>query len=147
MSTRRTLRIARSIKEVVSKALTQELTDPRVGFVTVTEVDVSPDMRNATVRISVLGDQVDANKSLHAVQSARGRLQHEVATSLTSKIVPRLSFELDERVKKSVEFSRLLNLARSEYRDLDTGDPPQESPAPEPPEDAEPGDPSEENDQ
>lgn len=116
MATRRTQRVSRVIKEVVSRCLLYELTDPRMGFVTVTEVDVAPDMKRATVRVSVLGEAKGAELCLRAIEHARGRIQSEVAAELTMKVMPHLEFELDERVKKSIEISRLINLARSEYR-------------------------------
>lgn len=116
MSTRRTLKVARVIKEVVSRVLMFELGDPRMGFVTVTDVDVSADMHNATVRISVMGDEKKAELCLRAVDHARSLLQREVASSLTTKTAPRLSFQLDDSVKKSVEISRLIQQAVSEDR-------------------------------
>jgi ribosome-binding factor A len=116
MSTRRTSRIARVIKEAVSRALILDLADPRLGFITVTEVDVAPDMKTAKVKLSVLGDSSQANLCLKGIHQARGRIQRAVGDALTTKTVPHLEFELDESVKKSAEVARLLNLARSEYR-------------------------------
>lgn len=128
MTGRRIHRVARVIKEVASRVLIYDLADPRLGFVTVTDVDVSPDMKNATVKLSVLGDEAAGVLCLRAVQHARGRIQKDVAAALTMKTVPHLEFELDESVKKSVEISRLINLARSEYRlpDDEAGDEPGE---------------------
>lgn len=126
MATRRTERVSRVIKEVVSRAIICELADPRLGFVTVTEVDVAPDMKTAKVKVSVMGDARDGELCMKAIQHARGRLQSEVASNLTMKTVPHLTFELDGSVKKSVEISRLINLARSEYREPD---PPADGPA------------------
>ena len=114
MASRRTLRVARMIKEIVSRVLMFELADPRMGFVTVTEVDVAPDMKKATVKISIMGDEKKAALCLRAVQHALPRLQRDVAGGLSMKVVPRLSFELDETVKKSVEISRLISKAVSE---------------------------------
>jgi len=116
MSTRRTSRIARVIKEAVSRVLILELADPRLGFITVTEVDVAPDLKTAKVKLSVLGDAPQAKLCLKGIQQARGRIQRAVGDALTTKIVPHLEFVLDESVKKSAEIARLLYLARSEYR-------------------------------
>ncbi len=121
MARRRLLRVARVIKEAVSRAIIEELADPRVGFVTVTEVEVSPDMRTALVKLSVLGEPGQARRCLDAVNSARGRLQQAVGDEMTAKVTPRLSFELDDSVKKSVELSRLMRKARSEYRRPEPG--------------------------
>ena len=127
MSTRRTLRVAREIKEIVSRVIILELADPRLGFVTVTEVEVAADLRTALVKLSVLGDAAEGRLCLYAVEHARGRIQGAVSANLMTKIMPRLAFELDDRVKKSIEISRLINKARAEYR----------APSEEPP--AEPG--------
>lgn len=114
MVSRRSLRVARMIKEIVSRVMMFELADPRMGFVTVTEVDVAPNMKNAIVKISVLGDEKKGALCLRAVRHALPRLQRDVAGGLTMKVVPRLSFQLDETVKKSVEISRLISEAVSE---------------------------------
>jgi ribosome-binding factor A len=87
-----------------------------VGFVTVTEVDVAPDMRSAQVKLTVLGDETRGRLCLAAVRRAAGRIQGEVNRELGMKILPRLHFVLDDSVKKSVEISRLLHQAASEYR-------------------------------
>ena len=113
---RRTLRLARRIREIVSRVIIFELADPRLGFVTVTEVEVTADLRTATVKLSVLGAPAAGRLCLRAVESARGRIQNEVNAGLMTKIVPRLEFQLDDRVKKSVEISRLINKAKAEYR-------------------------------
>jgi len=102
-----------------------------MGFVTVTDVDVSPDMKRATVKLSVMGDATKADLCMRAIQHARGRIQREVSSALTMKVVPRVEFELDDSIKKSVEISRLINMARSEYRQPDDASgerPPEEEP-------------------
>jgi len=131
MASRRTRRVARSIREIVSRIVIYDLADPRLGFVTVTDVDVSPDMKRATVKLSVMGDATKADLCMKAVQRARGRIQREVSSALAMKVVPRVEFELDDSVKKSVEISRLINMARSEYRmpdDASENHPPEEGP-------------------
>lgn len=116
MSSRRCLRVAEMIKQITSRVILYELADPRVGFVTVTEVDVAPDMRSAQVKLSVLGDDTRGRLCLAAVRRAAGRIQGEVNRELGMKILPRLHFILDDSVKKSVEISRLLHQATSEFR-------------------------------
>lgn len=116
MPTRRISRIGRVVKETVSHVLMFELADPRLGFITVTEVDVAPDMKTATVKVSVLGDEKQAALCMKAIGQAHGRLQKALGDALTTKSVPHLEFRLDESVKKSVEIARLINMARSEYR-------------------------------
>ena len=115
MSTRRCLRVAESIKQITSRVILYELADPRVGFVTVTEVDVAPDMRSAQVKLSELGDETRGRLCLAAVRRAAGRIQGEVNRALGMKILPRLHFVIDDSVKKSVEISRLLHQAATEF--------------------------------
>lgn len=136
MSIRRVQRVSRQIRDVVSRMLLQELADPRLGFITVTGVEVSDDMREATVLLSVLGESAEASVCLKAVGRARGRIQKEVNSVLTMRIVPRIDFALDESVKKSAEIARLIQLARSEYQQRDDAPPgaeDQESPPEEAP--------------
>ena len=90
MASRRTRRVARSIREIVSRIVIYDLADPRLGFVTVTDVDVSPDMKRATVKLSVMGDATKADLCMKAVQRARGRIQREVSSALAMKVVPRV---------------------------------------------------------
>ena len=116
VTSRRCLRVAEVIKQITSRVILYELADPRVGFVTVTEVDVAPDMRSAQVKISVLGDETRGRLCMAAVRRAAGRIQGEVNRELGMKSLPRLHFVLDDSVKKSVEISRLMHQAASEYR-------------------------------
>jgi len=116
VTSRRCLRVAEQIKQIASRVILYELADPRVGFVTVTEVDVAPDMRSAQVKLTVLGDETRGRLCLAAVRRAAGRIQGEVNRELGMKILPRLHFVIDDSVKKSVEISRLLHQAASEYR-------------------------------
>jgi ribosome-binding factor A len=135
MSVRRVQRVSRQIRDVVSRMLLQELADPRLGFITVTGVEVSDDMRQATVLLSVLGESAEASKCLKAVGRARGRIQKEVNSVLTMRIVPRIDFQLDQSVKKSAEIARLIQLARSEYQQ-DVDNPPEAENQESPPEEA-----------
>jgi ribosome-binding factor A len=105
--------VARSIKEIVSRVIIFELADPRMGFVTVTEVDVSPDMTQGTVKLSIMGDEKHGQRCLEAIRHAAGHIQGVVNKELGIKIVPRLRFVIDESIKKS---SRLIERAVSEYQ-------------------------------
>ena len=83
MSTRRTARVASVIREVVSTSILQELRDPRIRNVTVLGAEVSPDLRYAKVKISVMGTERDAALTMHGLESARGYLQSKVADRVT----------------------------------------------------------------
>lgn len=113
-SSRRSRRVAELIKQVVSESLLTELSDPRIELVTVTGVDVSPDLRVADVRISVMGAEAQQQACLEAVRHAHGYLQDQVGDAVTTKFCPVLKFHLDPSVKKSVEISALIAKARAE---------------------------------
>ena len=108
MSSRRVLKAAEAIREVVSMAILTQLSDPRIQDVTVTHVEVSGDMRQAKVHVSVMGDETKQNLSLHGLQSAAGFLQSKVASRIDTRYTPRLEFVLDQGVKKSIEIARIL---------------------------------------
>lgn len=108
MASRRTLKAAEAIREVVSMAILAELRDPRVQDVTVTYVEVSPDMRQAKVHVSVMGDEAKQNLSLHGLRSSAGYLQSKISDRIDTRYTPRLVFELDQGVKKSIAIAKLL---------------------------------------
>ncbi len=109
MSSRRTARVASVIREVVSVCILQELRDPRIQNVTVLGADVSPDLRYATVRISVMGTPKEKSLTLHGLNSARGYLQSKVADRVKTRYTPELRFEIDHGIQKSFEATRILN--------------------------------------
>lgn len=90
-------------------AILTELRDPRIRDVTVTYVEVSPDMRQAKIHVSVMGDETREQLSLRGLQHAAGFLQQKVAQRLDTRYTPRITFHLDHGVKHSIEVSRLLS--------------------------------------
>lgn len=111
MSSHRSLRVAEAIREVVASAVLFEVADPRVQGVTVLRVEVSQDLRSATVFVSVMGSESDRNRAMKGLRSACGFLQARVAARLQIRFTPVLGFELDDSVRKSVEMSRLIDEA------------------------------------
>ena len=109
MTSRRVQRAAQAIREVVSMAILTELRDPRVADVTVTFVEVSPDMRQAKVHVSVMGDDAKQKLCLHGLESSAGFLQTKIGERIDTRYTPRLRFELDMGVKKSLAIAQLLN--------------------------------------
>jgi ribosome-binding factor A len=109
MSGRRVLKVAEAIREVVSMAILTELQDPRIRDVTVTYVEVSPDLRHAKVHVSVMGDMPHQKLSLHGLESAAGFLQQKVGKRVGTRYTPRLTFVLDQGVKHSLEVARILS--------------------------------------
>ncbi len=108
MPTDRTRRVNEAVRHVLSDAINAEIKDPRVGFVTVTAVDISPDLRNARVYVSVLGDEEARSESLAGLSSAHGFLQRKVAAELRIKRTPSLTFEYDDSVDRSMRVGELL---------------------------------------
>ncbi|MGE0757634.1 MAG: 30S ribosome-binding factor RbfA [Pirellulaceae bacterium] len=109
MTSRRVLKSAEAIREVVSTAILMELKDPRVQDVTVTYVEVSPDLRQAKVHVSVMGDEAKQKLSLRGLNSAAGFLQMKIAKRIDTRYTPKLQFVLDQGVKHSIEVSRILS--------------------------------------
>lgn len=108
MSTRRTARVASMIREVVSTAILSELRDPRIRNVTVLGADITPDLRYARIRISVMGDEKTAALTMHGLNSAKGYLQSRVGAYIKSRYTPELRFLLDDGIRRSVEMSAML---------------------------------------
>ena len=101
-------RVNESIKEILGDAITTELKDPRIGFVTVTDVDTSPDLRAARVYVSVLGTEEERERSLSGLRSSHGFLQGKIASAMRMKRTPTLTFEYDESAERGDRISRLL---------------------------------------
>src|SRR5215510_2521855 len=106
---RRLLKAASAIREVVSMAILTELRDPRVKNVTVIGVEVLPDMKSAKVLVSIMGDEKQQQLSLSGLQNAAGFLQKQIAEKIETRYTPRLTFVLDKGVKNSLEVARILH--------------------------------------
>ena len=107
MATDRMRRVDEAVREVLSDAVTVGLKDPRIGFVTVTDVKTSPDLRHARVYVSVLGTDEERSASLAGLQSASGFLQTRLAAQLRMKHTPTLDFVYDETVERASRIERL----------------------------------------
>jgi ribosome-binding factor A len=108
MSSRRTLKAAEAIRQVVSTAILTEVRDPRVENVTVTRVEVSPDMRNAKVHVSVMGSEAKQQLCLKGLQNSAGFLQQKVNERIETRYTPRLQFVLDKGVKNAAAVAQIL---------------------------------------
>ena len=109
--------MAETLRQVVADAMTRELRDPRVGFVTLTGVLVSPDLSHARIMVSVPGDQAEKDRALEGLQSAAGFLRSRAARALTTRTVPELHFELDRGLEHAARINELLDEIRREERD------------------------------
>jgi ribosome-binding factor A len=101
-------RVNEAVKEVLSAQLARGLKDPRIGFVTVTGVETSPDLRHARVFVSVLGDDEQRESTLAGLGSAHGVLQAAIAQELRMKRTPTLEFLYDESIDRGMRISQLL---------------------------------------
>lgn len=101
-------RVDEALREVLSDTISSDLQDPRVGFVTVTGVKTSPDLRHARVYVSVMGDEAAREESLEGLQSAHGFLQSRMAAALRLKHTPTLTFEYDPSVDRGMKITQLI---------------------------------------
>jgi ribosome-binding factor A len=101
-------RVNESVRQVLAEAL-PELKDPRIGLITVTGVDTAPDLRHATVFVSVLGSAPKQRASLLGLEAAHGLLQSRLARELRLKRTPQLTFEYDPSVERGVRMTRLID--------------------------------------
>jgi ribosome-binding factor A len=138
MATRRQAKVARIVKEAVSDAIANHLGDPRIeGFVSVTRVDMAPDLRSADVYLSIFekdpvggeegqrqgqGSAGERSKTFAAINHARTRIQSLLAGKVQSKFCPVLHFHMDDKFKKTLETMRLIEKAVSEFEDDEAAD-------------------------
>ncbi len=101
-------RVNEAVKEVLSTHIAGDLRDPRVGFVTVTSVETSPDLRNARVYVSVLGDEDERARTLAGLEASHGFLQSQVAVELRLKRTPVLQFVYDDSIDTGMRITGLL---------------------------------------
>jgi ribosome-binding factor A len=109
MTADRMRRVDEAMREVLSGAITSELKDPRVGFVTVTAVQTTTDLRQARVYVSVLGADAVRRRSLDGLRSAHGYLQRRVAEELRLKHTPTLEFVYDDTTDRGQRIEELLD--------------------------------------
>lgn len=114
-------RVNEAVRAVLSDAITQELKDPRVGFVTVTAVRTSSDLRHARVYVSVLGDEQARADCLAGLRSATGYLQRRVAHEVRMKYTPEIAFAYDDSIDRGMRITEIL-------RDLPISEGPIEDP-------------------
>lgn len=108
MSPARAERLAEVIRAEVSDIIQQGLKDPRIGFASITEVDVSPDLRHAKVFISVLGDAEAKHRTMQGLERATGHIRSELGHRLSIRFVPELLFRLDESIERGTRVVSLL---------------------------------------
>jgi ribosome-binding factor A len=116
-SSRRPEQVAETLRQVIADALTREVRDPRVGFVTLTGVLVTNDLSHARIMVTVPGEEAEKTRALEGLQSAAGFLRSRAARALTTRSVPELHFELDRGLEHAARINELLNDIRREEQD------------------------------
>ena len=106
---RRPERLAEQIKEEVSLIIGGDVEDPRIGFVTVTDAKISPDLRHAKIYVTVLGDERQVAESLEALNHASRFIRHQLGAALRIKRTPELHFIYDETVRTAARIEQLLS--------------------------------------
>ena len=91
-------RIAEQMKKELTDIISRKLKDPRIGFVTITDVEVSGDLQIATIYISVLGDEQAAENSLKGLEHAKGFIRSEIGSRIRLRVTPEIHFEMDSSI-------------------------------------------------
>jgi ribosome-binding factor A len=102
-------RVNEAVREVLSTRIAEGFSDPRIGFVTVTAVETSPDLRHARVHVSVLGDSGERERTLAGLDAAHGLLQQAIAGELRLKRTPTLRFLYDDSIDRGMRITELLD--------------------------------------
>ncbi|MGQ0570414.1 MAG: 30S ribosome-binding factor RbfA [Armatimonadota bacterium] len=110
MTPTRAERLAEVIRTETSDIMQRDLNDPRIGFISITEVVVSGDLRHAKIYVSVLGDEAAKRRTMAGLERARGHIRSELSARLAIRYVPEILFRLDESIERG---SRIVSLMRS----------------------------------
>ena len=121
------------VQRRASEIILLELRDPRLGFVTVTRVKLSGDLRHAVIYYSVVGSDADKSKTAHALEHATGYVQSQIARAMHTRVTPQVRFEYDRGVESSIRVSEILHRLKQEREESEE--------PPDRPEEAEPGGP------
>jgi ribosome-binding factor A len=119
---RRTSRVEEASREVLAEVLAREVKDPRVGFVTITGVKVSPDLRHARVTVTVLGEDDEVDRSMAGLASAKGYLRSALGKHLRLKYLPEIEFVLDHQSEDALRLAGLLREVADELEEGGDGD-------------------------
>lgn len=118
--TQRTNRVDELLQQEIGAILERDLADPRIGFVTVTGVEVSADLSHATVRVSVMGSDAERAQTLAGLASAAGHVRSQLARRLATRVTPEVVFQLDRGIEHAARIDRVL-------RALKAGDAPEDA--------------------
>jgi ribosome-binding factor A len=120
--TRRTDQIGEAIREEVARIIARGLKDPRIGFVTITRAEVTPDLRHARIFFGVLGDTAQRDKTEKGLRQAAGFIRREVGQRLRLRFTPELVFQYDVGIEATDRVARLLEETHAEHPSSEPGD-------------------------
>jgi ribosome-binding factor A len=109
MAVSRMRRVDGVMREVIGATIGGELQDPRIGFVTVTDVQTSPDLRSAQVHVSVLGSDAEKEATMDALRAAHGVIQRAISSELRLKRTPTLKFVYDDSIERADRLTRMMD--------------------------------------
>ena len=118
----RSERVEGQLKKEISKILLEDLKDPRIGFATITRIELTGDLRYARIYFSILGDDKAKEESLKGIKSAVGFIRKLIAERIKLRYVPELYFKLDNSIEYSIELEKTFERIRHERKDSQTGD-------------------------
>jgi ribosome-binding factor A len=115
-------RVEGQLKKEISKILQEDLKDPRVGFVTITRIELTADLRFARIYFSIMGDDAAKEESLKGIKSAMGFIRKLIAERMNMRYVPELYFKLDNSAEYSIELEKTFERIRHERENSQAGD-------------------------
>jgi len=119
---KRSIRVADLIQKEVSHMLLESIKDPRIGFVTITKVEVSDDCRMAKIYFSVAGTIAEKEKSIKGLESAKGFVRKELGKRVRLKYIPEIMFKFDPSIEYSIHISEVIEQAKKGWKDHENGD-------------------------
>jgi ribosome-binding factor A len=122
VASRRQRQVAELLHEEISQLIQHNTRDPRLGFVTVTGVEVSGDLRVAWIYVTVLGDQADRKSALEALANASGFFRHQMRQTLSLRVIPELNFKFDNSLEYGMRMDKLLDTIQAEPSASDEAD-------------------------
>jgi ribosome-binding factor A len=114
MASRRQRQVAELLHQEISQLIQYDTRDPRLGFVTVTGVDVTADLRNAQVYVTVLGDEEEVKATLAGLESAASYFRYRLKQMLSLRYIPQLEFRIDTSLEQGMRIDRLLDTIKQE---------------------------------
>ena len=110
-------RVAQFLKEELSQIIREELKDPRIGFVTITRVDITADLRYARVYVSIMGEEKEKKETFRGLESARGFMKRIIGDRIRMRYTPEIVFKIDDSIEYNIHLSKVIDGAKK----TDTG--------------------------